>query len=130
MRRTIAIVFTALVSNLLTACAPPALNATNSATVWLRTTSGPAQLVDMYVDGQLVARSMFPYTTTFQGMPMTLGDHGFTVVPAGRALGTADLMSKTLNVSGASRNLVMVFSDGKFDEDRFKMELKSYRRDP
>ncbi|WP_027483548.1 hypothetical protein [Deinococcus pimensis] len=105
------------------------LNPLTSTTVWLRTNSGPAQLVDMYVDGQLAARSMFPYSITFQGLPMAMGNHVFTVVPAGHALGTADLMSKTLNVASANRTYVMIFSDGKFNEDRFKMDLKTYNPD-
>ncbi|WP_027481611.1 hypothetical protein [Deinococcus pimensis] len=103
------------------------LNSTNSAHVWLQTKSGPAGLVDFYVNGQLVARNMFPYGITFEPMTMPLGNAVFLVVPAGMAPGTADLMSKSLNVATAGRNYVMVFSDGKFDEDRYKMDLNGYR---
>lgn len=125
MRRLTFIAATAFLSSVITTATAQTYPATASQ-VYFSQNSGPAGMIDVYMNGRLMAANVFPGTISFFPMELAPGTYTFVVTRHGAPVGTANLISKDMTVAAAGHRYVLIFSPDNYLERTHKFDMKAY----
>ena len=87
----------------------------NSTQVYFSNDSGPASVVNVYVDGQKLFSNVFAADATSFPVALTPGAHTVVVTPNYLAPGVKDIVSQTVNVPAAGGTYTLALADSTDD---------------
>lgn len=86
-----------------------------SAQLYFSNASGPAGVVNVYVDGQKLFSNVFAADATTFPVTLTPGEHTVVVTPNYLEPGVKDLLSQTINVPAAGGTYTLALADSTDD---------------